>query len=260
MAQNLSLLSSEIMSDPIDLSFNQHDSVLYVVLEDGTISNLTLYRTEQVKGWSKIRTEGSFVSVAISGDDLYFITKRGDKYYLELTDADFFVDCGIKQESPVPQKVWSGFDLFEGKEISIMADGYTVDKCCVENGSITLLNDASVIYAGYPYSHVIEPLPHMIDGGFKPYPPTTYRIISGIFRIIDSGSFYIDMGNGQMSVPLRKMSDNQILEAERIKYSGDIKLRSIGWIRDMDKSPWRIESDDPSSFTLLSVSTTIKQK
>ena len=67
-AKDLTLLSSEIIKNPRDCIYHSDDSVLYVVLGDGSVSCLTTYRTEQVNAWSKLKTDGSFRSVAAIGD------------------------------------------------------------------------------------------------------------------------------------------------------------------------------------------------
>ncbi len=256
---DLTLLAQGIISKPQDACFSASENVLYMVLEEGDIACITSYRTEQVTAWSKINTKGKFISGCISGDNVYFCICRNNRYFIEVLDEDFYVDCALEFNKDAPAKIFDGLDLFEGGEVMVVADGFNAGLHEVINGRITLLDEAKNIKVGYPYSHRIEPLPYMVDSA-KPYPPKAFRVISSIFRIIDTGSFRVDIGNGYFDVPLRRMSDEKVLDSAPVRYSGDIRLRSLGWIRDMNVPMWSIQSNEPLPFTLLSVVNEIKLK
>lgn len=258
-AKDLTLLSANIINNPRDVVYYQDDSILYIVLEDGSVSCLTTYRTEEVNAWSRLTTLGSFLSTAVIGDDIYFVIKRDGQYFLETFDSSYYVDCGKKFVSQTAKTEWSGLDYLEGKQIMVVADDFTVGEFTVANGKITLHEEAKEIVVGLPYEHIIEPLPFMNDSA-RPFPPKAYRIVHGQFRIMDSKSLKLDLGSGYFEVPLKKMYRNQILDSPPMAYSGDVELRSIGWIRDMEKPMWSIRSDVPCAFTLLSVVNEIKTK
>lgn len=258
-AKDLTLLSNNIIINPRDTVYYQDDSILYIVLEDGTVSCLTTYRTEEVNAWSRLNTLGHFLSTAVIGDDIYFIIKRDNHYFLETFDAGFYVDCGKKLSSETPQTDWDGLEYLEGKKVMVVADDFTVGEFIVMGGKITLHEEAKEIVVGLPYEHIIEPLPFMNDAA-RPFPPKAYRIVHGQFRIMNSKSLKLDFGSGYFEVPLKKMYRNQILDSPPTEYNGDVELRSIGWIRDLEKPMWSIRSDVPCAFTLLSVVNEIKTK
>jgi hypothetical protein len=257
LASDLTLMANDVVSSPIDAAFSKDENVLYLALEDGTVSSLTSYRKENVTAWSKLKTEGKFVSVCVVDDKIYFSTERKGRFFLECLDKEFHVDCGVKVESEEPKSSWDGLDYLEGEEISVTADEFNGGNHTVTNGGIMLFDNAKKIIAGYPYTHFIEPLPYIV-GSNAAYSPSTYRVVSNTFRIINSRSFIVDIGNGYCSVPLRRMSDNTILDTVPINYSGDIKLNSLGWIRDMNQSIWSIKSSEALPFTLLSVASKIQ--
>lgn len=258
-ARDLTLLSTNIINLPRDIIYHQDESILYLVLEDGTVSALTTYRSEEVNAWSKLKTAGQFKSIAVIGDELYFVVERGDKNYLEIMDKDFLVDCGSKYHSDVPTKQWSGLDYLEGQNVAVIADGFTVGKFKVTDGSITLYDKANDIIVGLAYEHIIEPLPYMVDSGV-PYPPKAMRIIQSIFRLLETQAFRINIGHGYFDVPLKKMYRDKILDAPISSYSGDVELRALGWVREMKQPLWSIRSDAPCSFTLLSAVAEVKIK
>lgn len=258
-AKDLTLLSDEIINKPVDCVYFQDDSILYLILEDGSISCLTSYRTEEVNAWSKYVTNGKFISCSVIGNEIYFLIQRGDTYFLETFSDDMYVDCGKIFTSEIPKKEWDGLEQWEGKKVSIVADDFPIEDMLVENGKIMLQNETSKIIVGLPYEHIIEPLPFMVDSS-RPYPPKAYRLIHGIFRIIESKSLRLNFGNGYFDVPLKKMHKDQILDSPPDEFSGDVELRSIGWIRDVQKPMWSIRSSVPNAFMLLSVANEIKTK
>lgn len=258
-SKDLTLMSGDIISNPVDNDFSKDECVLYIVLEDGTVSCLTSYRTEEVTAWSKFKTEGKFLSVVVLGSEIYFCTERKNGYFIEKMSDDFYADCAIKLHSETPQKEWSGLDHLEGQEVSVLADDFSVGKHTVENGSINLLEEATELIVGLPYEHIIEPLPYVADAA-RPYSPQALRVISGLFRILNTRCFCIDMGNGYLQVPLKRLFKDEILDAPPSSYSGDVRLRAIGWIREMDKPLWSIKSDEPLAFTLLSAVLEVKIK
>ena len=89
-SKDLTLMSGEIISSPVDNDFSRDECVLYIVLADGSVSCLTSYRTEEVTAWSKLRTNGKFLSVAVIGNEIYFCTPAAAEVY-----ADFEVDCSV---------------------------------------------------------------------------------------------------------------------------------------------------------------------
>lgn len=258
-SKDLTLMSGDIVNCPVDNDFSRDECVLYIVLADGTVSCLTTYRTEEVTAWSRLKTAGSFQSVAVIGNEIYFCVKRGEAYFIEKMSNGFYADCAVRLSSETPKKEWSGLDNLEGYEVSVLADGFSVGKYTVFNGRITLLEEASELEVGLPYEHVIEPLPYVADA-VRPYSPQALRVISGLFRILDTRCFCIDMGGGYLQVPLKRLFKDKILDAPPSAYSGDVKLRALGWIREMDAPLWSVKSDEPLAFTLLSVVLEVKIK
>ena len=258
-AKDLTLLASEIIKNPRDCTFHPDDNVLYVVLEDGSVSCLTTYRTEQVTAWSKLKTDGNFLSVAAIGDDIYFCIQRDNGWFIEKMEDGWWVDCSLKLTAKTPQTHWDGLEIFNGKEVSVVADDFTLGLFQIENSELNLEEAASEIIVGFPYEHIIEPLPFMQESA-RPWPPKALRVIQGLFRIIRSRSFQINIGGGYFEVPLKKMYRDQILDAPANTYNGDVELRSIGWVKDMERPIWSIKSSVPVPFTLLSAVLEVKVK
>ncbi len=256
---DVTLLSENILHDPRDVAFSQSENVLYIVLDDGSISALTIYRSEEVKAWSHLKTEGKFESVTSLENKLYFCVMRNNKYYLECFDSAAYSDCFQKMSSDEPTEVWSGFDNFEGCRMSVVADGHYVGKFEVSDGKITLFAKVSTIIAGLAYDHIIEPLPYVSEEN-PSYSPKAIRVVDAMFRIIDSQGLCIDLGEGYHEVSLEKICSKNKLDMKPKLFSGDVEMKALGWIRDINKPMWSIKSDTPFCFTLLSVLLKVKVK
>lgn len=258
-AKDLTLLASEVVDRPVDSVFNPNENILYLILEDGTASCLTSYRTEEVTAWSKLRTDGKYLSGGFVGNDMYFCIERRGKYYLEKVSSEVYSDCAIKLSSETPQKIWEGLEHLEGSEVAVIADGFSVKSNLVVDGKIELLDEALEVLAGLPYEHVVEPLPFMVDA-LRPYSPRGMRIVNAKFRLLQTREFCVNLGNGYFQVPLKRVHKDEILDSPPGYYSGDIILRALGWVRDMDKPMWSIKSSEPLEFNLLSAVLEIKIK
>jgi len=258
-ARDLTILSGDIIRQPRDISFDRNECVVYLVLEDGTVSCLTTYRTEGVTAWSKLKTAGSFLSVAVIGNDIYFCVKRNNGYFIEKFEDDYYADCAVCLTADTPQCDWKGLEHLEGQEVAVLANGFSLGKFTVRDGGISLLDEADKIIVGLPYEHLIEPLPYMVESD-RPYAPKALRVINARFRIINSKSFCIDIGSGYFPYPLKRIHRDAVFDSPPLTYSGDVQIRALGWIRDMNRPIWSIKSDEPLAFTLLSAIAEIKLK
>ncbi|MFV0627161.1 MAG: hypothetical protein ACK5N8_07420 [Alphaproteobacteria bacterium] len=259
LSKNLTLLSDEIISAPVSICFSQYENVVYLVLEDGTVSCLTSYRTEEVTAWSKLKTNGKFISSAVIGDEIYFAILREGGCFIEKFSDELFADCAQKMNSEVSKTLWSGLEIYEGKEVCVASKGYVLGKFMVTNGEINLFDTVDEIQVGIPYEHLVESLPYMIES-LKPYPPRALRVVEAIFRIINSKAFSLKLADEYVTIPLKRIYRDKILDAPAENFSGDLNVRSLKWVRDMKVPIWSIKSDDPVSFNLLMASAKLNVK
>ena len=158
----------------IDMAYSKEPyRILWCVMSDGTVNALTYNKKQEVAGWHKHTTDGSFESVAVIREEYedvaYFVVKREingeEKRYIErmhtrlIDDATdgFFVDCGLSGEFDEEVTTLSGLEHLEGKEVVILADGGVYDGV-VEDGSVTLQDPAKKIVVGLPFTFELETL------------------------------------------------------------------------------------------------------
>jgi hypothetical protein len=162
-----------------DLTFSRSPyQVLWVVRSDGVLLGLTYVPDQQVLGWHKHTTDGSFESVCViaegTEDVLYAVVNRtiggNTKRYVERLHSRqfenqedaFHVDSGLSYDG-VPATVMSGLSHLEGKAVVALADGAVVKNLTVTSGAVTLPQSASVVHIGLPIEAKIRTLPVVVE-------------------------------------------------------------------------------------------------
>lgn len=164
------------------------DAIYWFVRGDGQLVSMTYEREQQVTGFSRHLTDGTFESVAcINGqnneDEVYVSVLRNvggaSVRYIErlatgqrdaldnATKASWwYVDCGKMQTFGSPTKTITGLSHLNGKTVSVWADSAvgnvalnpaTGTAYTVTRGSITLQQAASQVLVGLPYTSTVCP-------------------------------------------------------------------------------------------------------
>lgn len=150
------------------------NSVLWCIRNDGVLLGLTYVKKQEVVGWHRHITNGSFESVAVvssvSEDETYFIVNRtingNTVRYVEILEKRitnesiydyFFVDSGLTYSGGAAT-VLSGLDHLEGEDVSVLADGEVVEGKTVSSGQITIPNASTLVHIGLPYTSDLESL------------------------------------------------------------------------------------------------------
>lgn len=254
-ATDLAMLAHHLIDRPIDMCYDESRRLLHLVMANGSISTLTVYRDEEVSGWTQQNTSGRILAIAGVGETTYLLVEREGAVFIEAFDETLYVDSGLAGTAATPKLEWSGADHLEGRTVKVLADGAVAGEKEVQGGTVVLQEPAFSVQLGLPFTHTIEPLPPPafgVSGGAG----GRFRPISLTLRVLDTKALYLDTGRGLMFVPFRRFG-NGYLDAPPEPYSGDVTVRTLGW-RDPGIAPiWRIEQDTPLPFTLLSVSTEI---
>lgn len=254
-ATDLALLAHHLVRQPVDMDFDKSARLLHIVMSDGSLATMTVYRDEQVSAWTRQETDGSFRGVAVVGAETYVLVERAGGLFVEKFDVCLFVDSGLDGASPTPRSTWSGLTHLDGQSVKVLADGVVRSEVRVASGAIALDEPVRRLQAGLGFRHVIEPLP----AAAAELPSTQggkMRPVALSFRLWDTSAFYVDCGKGIRAVPLSRFGGD-VLDVESIRFSGDRHIRTLGWHQDTSKPLWRIEQDVPLPFTLLSVSAEI---
>ncbi len=248
------------------------NSIVWVVLDDGSLVSLTYMKEHEVWAWTLHESAGCvFEDVAVisegNEDVPYFLVRRvingASKRYIErlhtrvfasVSDA-FFVDCGLSYVG-VPADMISGLDHLEGQAVVALADGNVVRGLTVTGGAITLPNEAAKVHVGLPYEALMETLSldlgqvnglGTVQGRMKSVAEVTLRVENtrGIFV-----GPYDDARDGTQLVEYRQRSTEAWNEAIRL-YTGDIRI-TPPWDWNTSGS-MVVKQFDPLPMTILAV-------
>ncbi len=242
------------------------DSIVWVVLDDGSLVSLTYMREHEVWAWTRHETDGTFEDVAVipEGDEdvPYFIVNRTinsqTKRYIEklhtreFADAMecFFVDSGLTYDGDAVTSIRGLYHL-EGKTVSVLADGNVVSGLTVTGGAITLPNEASVVHAGLPYEALMKTLD--IDIGAVKGIGTVqgrYKSVGEItMRVQDTRGIFVGPREDRLTEWKQRQGEAW---GEAIGlYTGDISLTPTGdWTRG---GTMFIKQSDPLPMTILAL-------
>jgi len=172
------------------------ESIVWAVRSDGALLGLTYIPEEDVWGWHRHDTDGSFESICVvpgtEEDVLFAIVKRTidgvDKRYVEVLErrdvldgfvhsGSIFVDSALSYGG-TPADEFSGLEHLEGKLVSVYGDGdvvfdaneaadadaATLARYTVTAGAITLENSYSNVHIGLPILADLETLDLDVQG------------------------------------------------------------------------------------------------
>lgn len=127
--QTLSLLSSHLLSDPVDLAIRRASSTdeadrVFVVNDDGTMICYSILVGQNVIAPSKFITNGEFLNVTVLGDSVYCFVKRTvsglSKYSIEKFDSSLTTDAAVTGGAGASS---SSLVHIAGKSVKVIRDG-----------------------------------------------------------------------------------------------------------------------------------------
>jgi len=127
--QPLSVLSSHLLNDPVDLavrratSTDETDRLFIVNAGDGSMAVYSILASQNVIAPSKFTTDGEFIAIGVEISNAFVIVKRtvngATKYYLEQFDEDLTTDSAVTGGASSTATLAH----LEDKEVQIIRDG-----------------------------------------------------------------------------------------------------------------------------------------
>jgi len=164
-SQQISLLSSHLLSTPTDMSIRRATSTdegdrLVLVNNDGSCAVYTLLRDQNIVAASKFTTDGDFLNVSTVVSEQYVVVKRSinsaNKYYIELFDEDLTLDSAVTGGAASSHS--SGH--LNQKTVKVIGDGVMQADVTGGASTITFASSTSSSYqAGLDYTVTIKTLP-----------------------------------------------------------------------------------------------------
>ncbi|NCC94020.1 MAG: hypothetical protein EOM10_12180 [Opitutae bacterium] len=274
--RDLSLFAEHLFEEKKVVSWayqQQPWSLIWAVMDDGSINVLTYIKEHEVWAWSHRHTTGAYEAVASipgdSRDEVYFAVRReiggSERVYLErladrvpieggsgdVTKA-MFLDCGGRYYGG-PVTSISGLDWLEGCTVTALADGGVVTDLTVTDGAITLPHSASIVTVGLPYTAEIETLQldaQLRDGTIQ---GRRIRIPGVILRVRDTRGLTVSPGSHRSPDRDVEMKPLFITYDPQPLFTGDSEPIALdsGW--DRNGGRLYIRQDHPLPFTILGI-------
>lgn len=256
-AKNLSLISSHLINQPVDMDYDASRRLVYVIMGDGKMASLTNYRSEDVLAWSSHETKGCFKSVCVLNEQAYFIIERDGVFSLEVFDDDVLTDCAFLGQDDTEHITWTGISVLNDKTVQVIADGKMEESQKILSGTITLKYPVKKIEVGLAYTHKIVPLPPIENGSV--FPLKAVRLIEVRFKVLKTQSLRVNVGNGYEEYVVPALNEMYVLDSPVSDKTMDVCIHALGWIRDGVSPLWQIESNTPQKCKIVSVTSIMKE-
>lgn len=263
VSNELTVLASHIAKDHggfKEMVYQQEpDSIVWFVMNDGTISSLTLNREQSVNSWSQHNIGGKALSTltlpSVSGADrLYFLVNRNGTIQVEQLKEGLLLDSVIKVpvQHNKPCIVQDPLISILGDEIAAyFNDGESIYSLPIlkrEGNTLTIDCEMSVghIYIGRKFTARISLFPPEIQGSPATSSPALFKINHINLYLYETINPKV---NGEM-VELKQFTEN-VFEAPK-PYTGSKRVEMNGW-NDFDNFKLIIEQDEPLPFHITAV-------
>jgi hypothetical protein len=251
------------------------DSIVWTVLDDGSLVSLTYLKEHDVWAWTRHESgpgnDAKFEDVAVISegpeDVPYFIVRRTiggvQKRYIErlhtrrfaAAEDAFFVDCGLTYAG-APVSTISGLDHLEGQDVVALADGNVVRGLVVSDGAVTLPNAASKVHVGLPMAASMQPLD--LDLGMVQtlgsVQGRTKSVANVTLRVEKTRGIFVGPRDGERGdehlVEFKQRQLEAWNEAIRL-HTGDISM-TPAWDWNTSGAMW-IKQFDPLPMTILAI-------
>lgn len=253
-------------------------SIVWIVLDDGSLIGLTYMREHEVIGWHRHDTAAdgfiediccvpgvgfdrvfAVIRRTIGGVEKRFI-ERMDNYFVksnDLTEA-FFVDCGVKYDGVETATLTDIAPHLAGETVRIWADGVEqAPKVVGSTGTVTLDTPASKVALGLQMVTDLKPNRPELNQNGNTTLGRAYKVSSAVARLFKSTGVKMGFGEDALQEVLLHDAADPLPPAF---FTGDAKIPlDTGWTREWDVLV-RADSPGPMTVTALLYNTEIGEE
>lgn len=262
-ADNLSLLSSHMIDNPVDFAkrrstSTEENDLLIVVNTDGTAALCSTIRSQQVIAWSTMDTpNGNILAVGIDDTDIYFLISRtingSTKYFVEKFDSTLRHDSAVYVDTSggATSTITAAHLLNEDDVHCYADDNYQGDFTLDGSGQATIPNESDAYYeAGYFFeieatTLPVEPaLPDGTSFGRKK------RIIEIISELVNTEHLVLN----DREVTFKKFGvsgSNSPLDVDGVSFTG--RHTEEGFLGYTDEGKITISKNRPGRMKMIGV-------
>lgn len=162
-ARNLTVTAPDILVSPTTAAYlrsysDSQSNYVFLRNSDGTLVGISIDSDQKIAGWFHFNGVATFQDICVVNDSLYALASwNGHQYLAKMTD-DTYVDLW-ESKTGSATTAWSGFTTFANSTITVVGDGYVFDGVAVDgSGNFTLTSAVATVYAGLPYTAIVETL------------------------------------------------------------------------------------------------------
>ena len=220
--------------------------LVYAIDNSGACLVLNVMRTEEILGWTKWTTNGTFIDVAVVGDIAYFLVKRGTGYYIEALTPATYTDHNTVADGTGLTSIDTNE---EGPVLSmahkVVTDGSVQNDATPDAGGvITISRPASHIEVGLGYTVNVETMPIAFNGSDGTQVNSRKRVLKTTLRIYNTKGAYVQ---GKL---LRDKKFPLILNQTPDPYTGALAITHLGY---NNINSVTVTQEDPLPFHLLQI-------
>jgi hypothetical protein len=165
--KNVSLISNHLIKSPVDMcDFNNNPTndgnFIFVCNGDGTLASFQVIEDENIRAWTPGKTDGAFCQVVSTGNRVWFLVQRtiNGNAVLMIEELDFSLntDCSFVKTN-INSDTINGLGVLEGKQLSVLADGFYQGVFTVQGGQIVLPSVVQNANVGLSFTSILQPLP-----------------------------------------------------------------------------------------------------
>jgi hypothetical protein len=241
------------------------DPLIVCVTASGVLLTGAYHRQQDVIGWSKSLTDGTFESVitiphpTAAGSQIWIQTARSingtTRRYVEYFGRvegsiypSIYVDAGLKRTG-APTSTLTGLSHLEGKEVSILGDGAVYPPFTVSGGAVVSISPTvSIAEVGLPFTAQMEMLrPFSTDKNILNFRMSdvylAINIIDSLGMTVNGDPVPFGVGTPAMDAPPDLVTE------------GTIEVSTLQWGLDV---PLIIEQPNPLPLHVVAVSRVIQ--
>ncbi|MCG8343531.1 MAG: hypothetical protein MI685_00020 [Chlorobiales bacterium] len=267
VSDNLSLLSSHMINNPIDFSKRKATStdendLLILINTDGTAAICSAIRSQQVIAWSTMDTpNGVLQRVGVDDTDIYFLVKRTvngvSKWFVEMFDSTLRHDSAVYVDtsSSATSTITAAHLLNEDNIHCYADDNYQGDFTLDGSGQATIPNESDNYYeAGYYFEVEAKTLP------IEPSLPegTSFNKKKRIIEIASELSETEHVVFNDREVTFKKFGvagSNSPLDVDGKEFSG--RHTEEGFVGFSEEAQITISKNRPGKMTVLALTATV---
>lgn len=162
-ANNISLLASHLMRDPVGFALRRSSSTedadyLFMPNSEGSMTVFCTLRTQEVNAMALWTTQGRYDDVAVVLEDVYFSVIRevdgGEEKFIEIMDGDISNDCAVVQRDLVASATAGSVPHLAGSRVEYIVDEFIRPTVIAGVGGLVdfdiTANDSLVIGLRFP--------------------------------------------------------------------------------------------------------------